>query len=102
MLDILQVVTTTEAKTDALRIASALVEHRLAACVQVLGPITSTFRWEGKVQTAEEWMCVVKTRARLVRAGGIRDSRAASVSGAGNRRHACGRGESGLSRLAGQ
>lgn len=65
MLDILQVVTTTETKAAAQRIAEALVERRLAACVQVLGPITSTFRWEGKIQTAEEWMCVVKTRRGL-------------------------------------
>ncbi len=65
MLDILQVVTTTDSKAAAQHIAAALVERRLAACVQVLGPITSTFRWEGKIQTAEEWMCVVKTRRGL-------------------------------------
>ncbi len=65
MSDYLQIVTTTETKDDANRIAAALVERRLAACVQVLGPITSTFRWEGEVQTAEEWQCVAKTRAAL-------------------------------------
>jgi periplasmic divalent cation tolerance protein len=38
----------------------------LAACVQITGPINSTFRWQGKVETAEEWMCTIKTtRARL-------------------------------------
>ena len=30
------------------------------------GPITSTFRWEGKIQTAEEWICVVKTPAACI------------------------------------
>lgn len=62
MHDYLQVVTTTETKADAQRIATTLIERRLAACVQVSGPITSTFRWEGKVQSADEWLCIVKTR----------------------------------------
>ncbi len=35
---------------------------RLAACVQVLGPITSTYRWQGKIETGSEWLCVVKSR----------------------------------------
>jgi len=65
MHDFLQIVTTTETKDDAARIAAALVERRLAACAQVVGPIASTFRWEGKVQTAEEWMCLAKTRRDL-------------------------------------
>ena len=61
MHDFLQVVTTTETNADAQRIATALVERRLAACVQIIGPMTSTFRWDGKVQTATEWLCVIKT-----------------------------------------
>jgi len=41
------------------------VEGRLAACAQVIGPAGSTFRWEGRVQHAEEWLCILKTtRAR--------------------------------------
>jgi periplasmic divalent cation tolerance protein len=60
-----QISTTTETKDDAARIAAALVERRLAACVQVLGPITSTFRWEGQFQSAEEWLCTAKTRRDL-------------------------------------
>ncbi|MEN6450291.1 MAG: divalent-cation tolerance protein CutA [Thermoguttaceae bacterium] len=58
----LQVVTTIERREDAQRIARVLVESRLAACVQVLGPIASTYRWQGKVETAEEWQCSIKTR----------------------------------------
>ncbi len=42
-----------------------LVERCLAACVQVVGPITSTYRWEGRVETAEEWQCVIKTGRAL-------------------------------------
>jgi periplasmic divalent cation tolerance protein len=37
------------------------VEERLAACAQVTGPISSTYRWQGKVQQASEWYCHLKT-----------------------------------------
>lgn len=65
MIDYIQVVTTTARREDADRIAEALVESRLAACVQVLGPITSVYRWKGNVEKAEEWQCWVKTRREL-------------------------------------
>jgi periplasmic divalent cation tolerance protein len=56
------VYTTTETQEQAESIAHALVERRLAACVQVQGPIRSTYRWQEKVEHAQEWLCVVKTR----------------------------------------
>jgi periplasmic divalent cation tolerance protein len=60
-----QTTTTTGSRVDARRIARALVDRRLAACVQVLGPVESTYRWQGKVVTAREWLCLIKTtRAR--------------------------------------
>ncbi len=65
MTDYIQVVTTTERKEDAQRIARALVEARLAACVQIVGPITSTYRWKGAIETAEEWQCAAKSRQDL-------------------------------------
>ena len=65
MPDAIQVVTTTQRREDALQIARALVEARLAACVQVLGPVTSTYRWQGQIETAEEWQCWAKTRRGL-------------------------------------
>ncbi len=55
-------VTTTDDRDNAQSIARVLVELKLAACVQILGPITSTYRWEGAVETAEEWQCLIKTR----------------------------------------
>ncbi len=64
-MEAIQVFTTTASKDDAQRIARALVEAQLAACVQVLGPITSTYRWEGAVETSEEWLVLVKTRRDL-------------------------------------
>ena len=39
------------------------MEERLAACAQVAGPIRSTYRWQGRVETAEEWHCHLKTSA---------------------------------------
>ncbi|MGL5930584.1 MAG: divalent-cation tolerance protein CutA [Dermatophilaceae bacterium] len=47
----------------AQRIARVLVEERLAACVQVVPGVTSTYRWEGEVETAEEHLLLVKTTA---------------------------------------
>ena len=44
------------------RIAAALVEQRLAACVQIVGPVDSVYRWQGTVARAEEWLCIAKTR----------------------------------------
>lgn len=64
----IQVLTTTETKADAQTIANALVEKRLAACVQIIGPITSTYRWQEKVETAEEWLCIIKSRQDLYQA----------------------------------
>ncbi len=61
-----QVTTTLPDQTAAERVATQLVEERLAACAQVLGPIRSTFWWEGKVEQANEWYCHLKTTlARL-------------------------------------
>lgn len=60
-----QVTTTTESKADAQSLAGAIVESSLAACVQIIGPITSTYRWRGKIETAEEWLCVIKSKGEL-------------------------------------
>ena len=60
-----QVITTTESKEDAERIAQVLVEKRLAACVQIIGPIASTYWWKEKIEKAEEWLCLIKTSKDL-------------------------------------
>ena len=62
MTEFIQVATTTGSRESALGIAGRLVEARLAACVQVLGPLTSVYRWKGEIETAEEWQCLAKTR----------------------------------------
>ena len=63
MPSVFQVESTTESREEASRIANALVERRLAACVQIVGPISSTFRWEGRVQEAEEYLLLCKVPA---------------------------------------
>lgn len=65
MTGFIQAVTTTETREDAEKIARMVVEQRLAACVQVLGPITSTYWWQGSIETAGEWMCLMKSRQDL-------------------------------------
>ncbi len=61
----IQVVTTTEKKEDAEKIALALVEKKLAACVQIVGPVTSIYRWKGNMETTGEWQCLIKSRKDL-------------------------------------
>ena len=65
MTEYIQVATTTDSQSAAQSIATALVERRLAACVQISGPIESVYRWQGKVEKAQEWHCAVKTRNGL-------------------------------------
>jgi periplasmic divalent cation tolerance protein len=58
---LVQVVTTIDGRDAAQAIADALVGERLAACVQVSGPLSSTYRWQGEIQHAAEWVCTAKT-----------------------------------------
>ena len=57
----LQVITTVPTRAHARRISRELVRARLAACVQVLGPIQSTYWWQGSIEQSSEWLCLVKT-----------------------------------------
>ena len=64
MADYLQVVTTTETREDARTIARETVRAGAAACAQIVGPVTSTFRWKGRVEEEEEFYCVMKTTSK--------------------------------------
>lgn len=66
MTDARVVLTTTDSAEEAERLASALVDRRLAACVQIAGPVRSVFRWEGSVQVEAEWQLWLKTDAAHV------------------------------------
>ncbi|MBO3798727.1 MAG: divalent-cation tolerance protein CutA [Thermoproteota archaeon] len=61
----IQVLTTTGGREEAVKIARILLERRLAGCVQVLGPVSSLYWWKGKIEEAEEWLCVIKSREDL-------------------------------------
>lgn len=65
MTDYIQVSTTTEKKDDAEMIAREVVERRLAACAQVVGPIGSTYWWKEKIEETQEWLCIMKSRNAL-------------------------------------
>lgn len=59
--DALVVLTTVERAEDGERLGRLLVERKLAACVQVLPPMTSIYRWQGKIEQAAEHLLLIKT-----------------------------------------
>lgn len=64
-MSFIQIMTATETKEQAEVIARSLVEAHLAACVQIMGGIESTYRWRGKVEYSNEFLCLIKTREDL-------------------------------------
>jgi periplasmic divalent cation tolerance protein len=71
MTDKRVVLTTAGSEDEARRIAAALVERKLAACVNIIPKILSIYRWRGKVEEAEEWMLLIKTATAFER---VRDA----------------------------
>jgi len=65
MTDYIQIFTTTASKEDAKNISREVVQKRLAACTQIIGPITSTYWWKDQVEEEEEWLCIMKTANKL-------------------------------------
>jgi len=62
MTDVVLILVTTGSDGEAEKIARALVEERLAACVNIVNPLRSVYRWEGKIQDDREWLLVIKTK----------------------------------------
>jgi len=62
------VLVTTSSAEEGARLGRALVEERLAACANVIGPIRSIYRWEGAVEEADEHLVVLKARGADVSA----------------------------------
>ena len=62
MSDFVVVFVTCGSEEEALKIASALVEEKLAACANMASPLRSIYRWEGKVCDETEWLLIIKTR----------------------------------------
>jgi periplasmic divalent cation tolerance protein len=61
MAECVQVSTTLPDEATAQRFGRQLVEERLAACAQILGPISSAYWWQGQIEEAREWYCHLKT-----------------------------------------
>jgi periplasmic divalent cation tolerance protein len=59
------VLTAAGSREEAEKIAHALVERRLAACVNIVGPIHSVYRWQGKVESAPEHLLLIKTTGAM-------------------------------------
>jgi periplasmic divalent cation tolerance protein len=62
---LLVVLITVASRDEGGRIARHLVDARLAACINLVGPIRSIYRWQGTVRDDEEWQLLIKTRADL-------------------------------------
>lgn len=65
---LVQLLTTFADREAALAVARAAVEARVAACGQLIGPITSVYRWEQAIRQEEEYMCVMKVPSESLEA----------------------------------
>ena len=59
------VLSTAGSPEEARKIAYALVERRLAACINIVPGVESVYRWEGKIEAASEWLLLIKTTAAI-------------------------------------
>ena len=55
------VLTTAGSHEEARKIAETLIEGRLAACVNIVSSVESVYRWQGKLERAQEWLLIIKT-----------------------------------------
>jgi len=63
---VVQVQTTLDTDAAAHHLGDLLVAERLAACVQVTGPVHSIYRWKGRVESANEWLLLIKTSEEVL------------------------------------
>lgn len=61
MTDKRLILTTASSREEATTIASELVSRRLAACVNILGPVASVYHWQGEVEHSEEFLLLIKS-----------------------------------------
>ncbi|HUY46503.1 MAG TPA: divalent-cation tolerance protein CutA [Streptosporangiaceae bacterium] len=66
MPEYVQVLTTVDSENAGMRLGRGIVDARLGACVQIVGPIRSLYWWQGSVEDAQEWQLLVKTTAERV------------------------------------
>lgn len=63
-LEPIVVLVTCGSEEEAVKISNALVEEKLAACVNLIPPIRSIYRWEGKIWDEKEWLLMIKTQKK--------------------------------------
>lgn len=61
---ILVILITVPSRREAVRIGQAIVKKKLAACANILSPVTSIFRWKGRIEKSREALLIVKTTGR--------------------------------------
>jgi periplasmic divalent cation tolerance protein len=59
------VIVTTASKQEAEKIAQRLINERLIACANIIGPVSSLFHWSGKIEHNEEYLMLLKSRMSL-------------------------------------
>jgi periplasmic divalent cation tolerance protein len=64
MVDAIIVLVTCGSEEEAVKIAHSLVEERVAACVNLISPVRSIYRWEGKIWDEREWILIIKTQKK--------------------------------------
>ncbi len=64
-MNMIQVITTTDTLESAEQIIETLLERRLAACIQVSGPVHSHYTWQGKREKSREYLLFIKSRGDL-------------------------------------
>ena len=64
MVQAVVVLVTCGSEEEAVKIAHSLVEERLAACVNLISPVRSIYRWEGKIWDEREWILIIKTQKK--------------------------------------
>ena len=58
------VLSTASSEDEARKIAHYLVEHHLAACVNIVSRMESVYRWQGKIESCQEWLLLIKTSSQ--------------------------------------
>jgi periplasmic divalent cation tolerance protein len=58
---VIEITTTVPSMQIGETLATEIIGRRLGACVQLSGPVSSTYRWHGNIETSQEWRLVIKT-----------------------------------------
>ncbi|MGQ9509142.1 MAG: divalent-cation tolerance protein CutA [Thermodesulfobacteriota bacterium] len=63
-IETIVVFVTCGSEEESLKISKTLIEEHLAACVSLISPIRSIYRWEGKIWDEKEWLLIIKTQKK--------------------------------------